>query len=82
MHGRAAIKADEVLIRTLRGENDPFDFLEIRPSGDGGTTRVPETMALLPEVRANDAVRTRTFELDMGLKHTITVICWSMKTTA
>ncbi len=79
MHGRAAIKADEVLIRTLRGEENPFNFLEIRPSSNGGATRVPETMALLPEVRASDAVRTRAFELDMGLKHTINGVKMDME---
>ncbi len=79
MHGRAAIKADEVLSRTLRGEKDPFNFLEIRPSGNGGATRVPETMAVLPEVHAGDAVRTRTFELDMGLKHTINGVKMDME---
>ena len=36
-------------------------------------------MALLPEVRASDAVRTRAFELDMGLKHTINGVKMDME---
>ena len=66
MNGRDAIKVDEVLARTLKGENDPFNFLEIRAAGRGSATTVPKTLARLPAVRAGDAVRTRRFVLDMG----------------
>ena len=66
MNGRDAIKVEEVLARTLKGENDPFNFLEIRVAGRGGATMVPKTLARLPAVRAGDAVRTRRFVLDMG----------------
>jgi FtsP/CotA-like multicopper oxidase with cupredoxin domain len=72
MKSEEAVKADDVLIRTLSGEKAPFDFLEIRPSGSGGAAEVPKTLASLPAVRSDDAVRTRLFELDMGLRsHTI-----------
>ena len=72
MNAEEAIKSDEVLDRTLRGEEDPFTFLEIRPSGIAGTTSVPQTLATLSSARPDDAARTRRFELDMGLrKHTI-----------
>ena len=67
MRAEDAIRADDVLNRTLSGENDPFNFLEIRPSGSGGAAGVPETLASLPVVRAGDAVRTRPFALNMGL---------------
>ena len=66
MNGRDAIKVEEVLARTLKGENDPFNFLEIRVAGRGSATRLPKTLARLPAVRAGDAVRTRRFVLDMG----------------
>ena len=60
----APMNGDDVRQSTFGGEN-PFNFLEIRPSGSGRATRVPETLALLPAVRAGDAVRTRRFELEM-----------------
>ena len=66
MNGRDAIKVEEVLARTLKGENDPFNFLEIRVAGRGSATGLPKTLARLPAVRAGDAVRTRRFVLDMG----------------
>ena len=68
MNAEGAIKADDVLNRTLSGEREPFNFLEIRPSGSGSAASVPETLASLPVVRASDAEHTRRFGLDMGFR--------------